>query len=425
MQLTPVTSTTSNSRMTDSLNSNYDVIVIGGGPAGATCGTLLSEFGHRTLILERTSFPRFHVGESLIPETYWTLERLGLIEKLKASSFPKKYSVQFFAETGKPSAPFYFDDYIPADSSRTWQVWRGDFDEMLLNNAAQKGATVVTEAQVLDVLFDNDRAVGVKVKTPAGEQTIASRVIVDATGQSAFLATRLGLKQPDPKLKKGAIWTYFKHARRDPGRDEGATLILQTREKNSWFWFIPLTEEITSIGVTGDMDYLFSGDRGKPEETFAQEVERCNPLQERLVNATRVRDFFTTKDFSYQTTKAAGSGWVLIGDAFGFIDPIYSTGVFLALKSGEFAADAIHSAFDSNNFSAEQLGGWQAEHRRGIDLFRKLVYAFYTPEFSFGMFFRQFPQYRNNMTDLLMGNVFKPGVDEMFQHMPLEIGGEK
>ena len=401
------------------LDRQYDVIVIGGGPAGATVGALTAQYGHRVLILERAAFPRFHVGESLIPETYWTLKRLGLIEQLKASAFPRKYSVQFFSEGMKPSAPFYFDEYKDCESSQTWQVWRDDFDQMLLNRARELGATARTDAQVLDVLFEGDQAVGVRVKL-AGEdgasatREIACKVVVDATGQSAFLANRLKLKDADPCLKKGTVWTYFKDAKRDPGRDEGATLIMQTSQKRSWFWFIPLPDNITSIGCTANMDVMFPGG-ASAEECFNRELEYCPAMVERLADATRVKDYFTTKDYSYYSRQAAGPGWTLVGDAFGFIDPVYSSGVFLALKSGEFAADSIHAAIESNNFSTEQLSNWHAEHRAGVLLFRKLVYAFYSTDFSFGQFLKMHPEFRSNVTDILIGDVYRPEVGAMFE----------
>jgi flavin-dependent dehydrogenase len=401
------------------LDDQYDVIVIGGGPAGTTVGALTAQYGHRVLILERSTFPRFHVGESLIPETYWTLKRLGLIEKLQASAFPRKYSVQFFSEGVKPSAPFYFDEYKDCESSQTWQVWRDDFDQMMLDRARELGATAHTDAQVLDVLFDGDQAVGVRVKL-AGEngasvpREIACKVVVDATGQSAFLANRLKLKDADPCLKKGTVWSYFKDAKRDPGRDEGATLIMQTSQKRSWFWFIPLPDNVTSVGCTASMDVMFPGG-ATAEECFNRELEYCPAMVERLAGATRVRDYFTTKDYSYYSRQAAGPGWTLVGDAFGFIDPVYSSGVFLALKSGEFAADSIHAAIESDNFSTEQLSNWHAEHRAAVLLFRKLVYAFYSTDFSFGQFLKMHPEFRSNVTDILIGDVYRPEVGAMFE----------
>ena len=403
------------------LQESYDVVVIGGGPAGASTGALTAEHGHSTLILERSEVPRFHVGESLIPETYWTLKRLGLVERLQNSAYPRKYSVQFFSEGLKPSAPFYFDEYKDCESSQTWQVWRDSFDKMLLDRATELGATVHAKAQVIDARFDGDRATGVRVKV-AGlngervENDISCKVLVYATGQSAFLASRLGLKDTDPALKKGTVWTYFEDARRDPGKDEGATLIMQTAGKQSWFWFIPLPGNVTSIGCTADMDVLFAGGQSA-EESFNSELERCPAMVERLENATRVRDYMTTKDYTYYARQGAGPGWTLVGDAYGFIDPVYSSGVFLALKSGEFAADAIHEAFGKNDFSGEQLGSWLGEHARGVDVFRKLVYAFYNPNFSFGKFLKMHPEFRSHVTDILIGDVFKPDFEECFATM--------
>lgn len=403
------------------MDDAYDVVVIGAGPAGCASAALIAEAGHSVLLLERLEFPRFHVGESLVPETYWTLKRLGLIEQLKQSAYPKKYSVQFVTETGNETAPFYFDEYKPCESSQTWQVIRGEFDRMLLDKAIENGSVARTDAQVLDVLFDGEQAVGVKARfatepDESAVREICAKVIVDATGQSAFLASRLGLKQPDNRLKKGTVWTYFEGAHRDSGKDEGATIILQTEGKQSWFWYIPLSNDVTSVGCTGSMFYMFANG-GTAEQVFQRELQRCPGMQRRLSDARRCTDYFTTKDFSYKASKAAGPGWVLIGDAFGFIDPVYSTGVFLALKSGEFAADAVNAALSAGDVSEERLGGWAPQYNEGVELFRKLVYAFYAPGFSFGDFLREHPQYRDNLVDILIGDVFKPGVGEIFEAM--------
>jgi len=399
----------------------YDVVVIGGGPAGAATGTLTARAGHDTLILERAQVPRFHVGESLVPETYWSLKRLGLIEKLQHSAFPRKYSVQFFSDGMKPSAPFYFDEYKDCESSQTWQVWRDEFDRMLLETASENGAAVTARARVREVLFDGDRATGVRFQVTdesgnSADHEVSCRVVVDASGQSAFLASRLGLKESDPQLRMGTIWSYWKDAHRDTGRDEGATLIMQTAGKKTWFWFIPLPGNTVSVGCTGAMEYMFPPG-GSVEETFQRELNRCPAMEQRLIGATRDREFLTTKDYSYSARTGAGPGWVLVGDAFGFIDPVYSTGVFLALKSGESAADAIDDALQNRDCSARRLGHWQEKHHAGVMLFRKLVYAFYDPDFSFGRFLKANPKYRKNVTDMLIGDVFKPGVGDIFDAM--------
>ncbi len=400
------------------LDSEYDVIVIGAGPAGSTVGALLAEQGRKVLVVDRAEFPRFHVGESLIPETYWQLKRLGLIEQLKQTAFPKKFSVQFVTEEGTETMPFYFNNYKEHESSQTWQVLRAEFDQMLLDNACNKGASVQTGAQVLDILTEGEQVTGVKLKLNSQEtQDIRAKLVVDSSGQTGFIANRFKLKMADPHLKKGTVWAHFKNAHRDEGIDEGATLILQTEGKRSWFWYIPLPDNVVSIGCTGDMEYMFSKERGNSEEIFYSEVERCIGIKRRLTEAQPVTPFMTTKDFSYHSSQPVGPGWMLAGDALGFIDPVYSSGVFLALKSGELIADAINEAFDAQDFSVNKLSQWYPGYRSGLENFRKLVYAFYAPGFSFGTFLREYPQFKMNLVDILIGDVFKPEVEEMFTVM--------
>lgn len=412
----------SNLKEQPALDSEYDVIVIGAGPAGSTVGALLAEQGRKTLVVDRATFPRFHVGESLIPETYWQLKRLGLVDQLKQTAFPKKFSVQFVTDEGVETMPFYFNEYKEHESSQTWQVLRAEFDQMLVNNARNQGALVHTETQVLDLLCEGEQVTGVKLKLNSQEtRDIKAKIVVDSSGQSGFIANRFNLKMVDPVLKKGTVWAHFKNAHRDAGIDEGATLILQTEGKQSWFWYIPLPDNVVSIGCTGDMAYMFSKDRGDSEAIFYQEVERCVGIKRRLTEAQPVTEFMTTKDFSYHTTQPVGPGWMQAGDALGFIDPVYSSGVFLALKSGELVADAINEAFETQDFSVDRLNQWYPGYRSGIENFRKLVYAFYTPGFSFGTFLRQYPQFKTNLVDILIGDVFKPEVAEMFTVMQDEI----
>ncbi|MDP6038201.1 MAG: NAD(P)/FAD-dependent oxidoreductase, partial [Candidatus Latescibacteria bacterium] len=260
---------------------HYDVIVIGGGPAGSTTAALVAEYGHRVLLLERGKFPRFKIGESLIPGTYWSFKRLGILDKLKKSEFVKKYSVQFFSGSGKGSAPFYFHKHDPHESSITWQVLRSKFDQMMLDNAHEKGAEVKQGVSVHQVHFEGNRATGVQVKYRNGRiKDLWASVIVDATGRSAFLSRKLKTKTVEPKLKKATIFTHFKGAFRDKGIDEGATLILNTIDKDSWFWYIPLPNDIVSVGVVGGLDYLLQKREGTPQKIFEEELAKCQPTQE-------------------------------------------------------------------------------------------------------------------------------------------------
>jgi flavin-dependent dehydrogenase len=323
--------------------------------------------------------------------------------------------VQFVNASCKQSAPFYFWDNKPHECSQTWQVVRSEFDQMLLENARQHGVEAHEGARVLDVLFDGPRAVGVKVQTDGRVREVRSRVVVDASGQSGLLQNKFKLRLWDPVLNKGAIWTYWEGAYRDVGRDEGATIVIQTPNKQGWFWYIPLHDNRVSLGVVAPFDYLFKG-RGTHEETYGEEVAKCPAVKERVANARRLTGYFATKDYSYRSKEVAGDGWVLVGDAFGFLDPLYSSGVLLALKSGELAADAIAEGLERGDVSAAQLGKWGPMFNAGIDRMRRLVCEYYDG-FSFGNFVRNFPHLKGKVTDLLIGDLFTDKVDVVWGPM--------
>jgi flavin-dependent dehydrogenase len=393
-----------------------DVVVIGGGPAGSTVSTLLAQGGRRVTLFERERFPRFHIGESLIPETYWVLKRLGMLPKMQKSRFVKKYSVQFVNASGKLSAPFYFWDNKPHECSQTWQVVRSEFDQMMLDNAREHGVDVQVGVRVVDVLFEGERAVGVTVRGEDGTvRAVRATVTVDASGQVGLLQNRLRLRVWDPVLNKGAIWTYWQGAFRDTGRDEGATMVLQTADRQGWFWYIPLHDDVVSVGVVAPFDALFKG-RGPYARTYEEEVERCPAVRQRVAGGRRVTGYFATKDYSYRATRVAGDGWVLVGDAFGFLDPLYSSGVLLALRSGEMAADAIGEGLTTGDTSGAQLGKWGPLFNQGVDRMRRLVCEYYGG-FSFGRFVKRFPHLQGTVTDLLIGDLFTDRVDQVWPPM--------
>jgi flavin-dependent dehydrogenase len=401
-----------------------DVVVIGGGPAGATISTLMAQQGLVVRLFERERFPRFHIGESLIPETYWVLERLGMLPKMRASHFVKKHSVQFVNALGKQSAPFYFFDNKPHECSQTWQVVRSEFDTMMLANAREHGVAVFEGVRVRDVLFDGARAVGIRIQEPNGEvHEVRAKVVVDASGQSGMLMNKLGLRLWDPLLDKGAIWTYWQGAYRDTGRDEGATMVLQTRDRKGWFWYIPLHDDRVSVGIVKPFDELFKN-RGSHEATYAEEVENCPAVAKRVASGKRVTGYFATQDYSYRSTKVAGDGWVLVGDAFGFLDPLYSSGVLLALKSGQLAADAVVEGLRAGDTSGARLGAWGPGFNQGVDRMRRLVCEYYDG-FSFGQFVKSFPELRGTVTDLLIGDLFHERVDRVWGPMESQYGAEK
>jgi flavin-dependent dehydrogenase len=229
--------------------------------------------------------------------------------------------------------------------------------------------------------------------------------------------SRLGLREWDPLLKKAALWTYWEGARRDTGRDEGATLVVQVQGKNGWFWYIPLHDNIVSVGVVASYEYLFKDRPDRDHEAiYFTEVERCPGVKERIAGAKRAGPFRAAKEYSYHSRRAAGDGWVLVGDAFGFLDPLYSSGVLLALNSGMRAADAVAEGLARGDTSAAQLGKWEADYLRGMERMRRLVLAYYEG-FSFGRFVRRYPHLKGHLTDLLIGDLSKDDLDEVWEPM--------
>jgi flavin-dependent dehydrogenase len=399
--------------------NKFDVIVMGGGPAGSSVAGILAREGRQVILFEKEIFPRHHIGESLMTDTYWTFRRLGLLEKLKESPFVRKYSVQFANAAGKESRPFYFFEAVHHESAVTWQVTRAQFDHMLINHAAEQGAVVHQGVMVKQVLFEEDRAVGVEVQMQDGtRERFFANVVVDATGQAAMLSNKFRWRVRDPQLKKAVLYSYFKGSHREPDLNGGATLVLRTEPgSGGWFWYIPLENDITSVGIVANPEYLLKGRGQDLAKILHEEIEKCEAVRRRVEGGTRVDKIYSILDYSYRSKHNAGNGFIIIGDAYGFLDPIYSSGVLLALKMAELAADAIHDSFNHNDFSAARLGQYQAKLDRGIESMRKLVYAFYNDGFSFSGFLRKYPEERVHIINLLIGDVFKEGVDSIYGPM--------
>jgi flavin-dependent dehydrogenase len=385
---------------------DYDAIVIGGGPAGSTAAALLAEKGRRVLLLEREKFPRYHIGESLMPYCYFPLERLGVIEQIKASHFPRKHSVQFVSTNGNVSQPFYFFQHLEHEASTTWQVLRHEFDHMLLDNARKKGAVVLEETTAKDAIWENGAVIGVVAVGKDGlTREFRAPMTIDATGRDALLVTRNGWKQRDQALNKIAIWTYYKGALRDPGLDAGATTVAYLPEKG-WFWYIPLPDDLVSVGIVAEKDYLYRDTR-ELACIFEREIPNNPWIQQHLAPGRQTGQYWVTGEYSYRSRYCAAGGLILAGDAFAFLDPVFSSGVFLALCSGELAADAVDTALSAGDVSAAQFSGYGEKLCRGIEAMRKLVYAFYDQEFSFRKLVSRYPHLRADLTDCLIGNLFR------------------
>lgn len=392
----------------------FDVIVVGGGPAGSTAANLLAQHGRRVVLLEREQGPRYHIGESLLPYTYWVLERIGALEPMKQSAFPKKYSVQFVSASGKQSVPFYFDQHLDHPAAQTWQVFRSEFDTMLLGLARQRGAEIRMGTAARDFIVEDDRIVGVRASNGAGKpMELRAPMTIDASGRDALAINKYDWRIRDPKLNKIAVWTYYEGALRDPGKDEGATTVAYVPEKG-WFWYIPLPRNVVSVGIVAERDYLYRGERD-PDAIFARELENNLWIKEHVAAGRKMRPCYVTSDYTYRSRHCARDGLVLVGDAFNFLDPVFSSGVFLALKSGELAADAVHGALAAGDVSAERFTEYGDVLCRGIESMRRLVYAFYDEAFHFSEFFRKYPQMKSDVTDCLIGHLMTRDYNELFR----------
>lgn len=396
------------------IKDKWDVIVIGAGPAGSTTAALLAERGHSVLLLEKEKFPRYHVGESLMPFCWYTLDRLGLVSRMDEIGFQKKHSVQFASEEGKVSNPFYFFEHKDHPSSITWQVERAEFDKMIVEKAEANGATFLDETKVLSTIYNEDvaRIDGVVVKHKGILRSFYCKQIVDASGRDCFYSGKSKWRQRDPNLNKVAIWTYYKGGKRDCGIDEGSTTIAALPNKG-WFWHIPQQGDRVSLGIVAERDYLFS-DTQDPKKILEREIENNLWIKDVLSTAEQVGQTWTTGDYSYRATHCSTPGLVLVGDAFAFLDPVFSSGVFLALKSAELAADSIHTYLQSGVDCFTDYGKALCG---AIERMRKIVYAFYHPTFNFADLIKENPELKGTLTDLLIGDVFEDKFSGLFSAM--------
>ena len=386
---------------------NYDTIIIGGGPSGCTAAALLSEYGLRVLVLEREKFPRYHIGESMIPFTHYPLKRLGLLDKMNKSAFVNKHSVQFVSMSGKASQPFYFATRYPAEVAQTWQVLRSEFDMMLMDNAKAKGAEVIEEATVQSLIQEDGRTLGVKAVVKTGE-TVEFRapMTVDCSGREAIASVHNNWRVRDPKLNKVAVWTYYRGARRDAGIDAGATTVAYVPEKG-WFWYIPQHNDKISVGVVAEGKYLTRDGVRDPKGIFTREIEQNAWIKDHIACGVQEGEYRLTSEYSFRSRYSASDGLLLAGDSFGFLDPVFSSGLMFALKSGVVAADAINAAHIARDFSAERFAEYSLIMRTGLENMRKLVYAFYDPKFSFRELTNKYPDLTGDITDCLSGDVNK------------------
>jgi len=403
--------------MISNLSYDCDVIIIGAGPAGATAATILAEEkGRKVIVLEKEHFPRYHVGESLIPHCWDTLDRLGMTERLDAEGFQSKQSVQFVSPEGELSTPFYFEKHTDHPRAKTWQVDRKTFDTMMMKRAREAGAEVREGIKVLDFLEEDGTIVGVVAEDEDGKRfELRAPMTMDASGRDALFQRKKKWRKRDPKLNKIAIWTLYKGAKRDPGVDEGATTIAYVKEKG-WFWNIPLKDDIVSTGIVAERDYLYRDGRDLAE-IYEREIQENKWVQDHLSEGEQFGEYWVTGEYSYRAENCATDGLVLIGDAFAFLDPVFSSGVYLALTTGSMAADAVEGALANGDTSAEQFQNYGERVCQGIEWMRKLVYAFYDDDFSFKDVVMKYAEVRHDLTDCLIGDLMDKDYQKLFERV--------
>jgi geranylgeranyl reductase family protein len=355
----------------------YDVAILGGGPAGSTAANLLAQSGRRVVVLERERFPRFHIGESLLPFSMDALDRLGVTQRLADAGFVVKHGAEISSGCGTCETRFYFKDGFRSRRGTALQVERATFDHILLERARECGAEVREETSVTDLNLDGDCA-EITVDSGRGPETVSARYVVDCTGRNSLIGSKLGLKKEYPNLQKFAVYAHFEGAAQPEGVD--GTLTRMVRTPQEWFWMIPLSREKVSVGVVMDTA-AFRARRQSPEEVLAHFLREQPVMRERLTGARRVTKVYASGDYSYRNETFYGRNWLLAGDAAGFIDPIFSSGVFLAILGGERAADALLAALDEPAGAPAAFRRYERHLEKVMNLYLRFVQSWYRQEF--------------------------------------------
>ncbi|WP_438015892.1 NAD(P)/FAD-dependent oxidoreductase [Sorangium sp. So ce315] len=404
------------------MTDRWDAIILGGGPGGATLAASLARLGRRALVLERERFPRFHIGESLLPLSREVFERLGLDDKLDAR-FLRKYGARFLCSSTGRTRTYSFADAFDPRFEFAYQVQRDAFDELLLRHAAELGAEVRESWEAVEVLFEGSRAVGVRARpcAPSGgaapEDAAGRRdagnvvelrapVIVDATGRDTLLASRMRRKAQLAELDKTALFAHYEGVAREEGIHQGNIQVVIF--EHGWFWFIPFRGALTSVGAVVSSSWIRGRRKGESlDDLFERTVAESGWAREFLAGARRARPVGALADFSYRIDQLAGDGWLFVGDAGGFLDPLFSTGAHLAVKGADLAATAIHRALEAGDTSRAAFAGYEAEVRYAVDLFLGVVQGFYKGHFRETLFEpNQRSTMRKLITSMLAGDVF-------------------
>jgi flavin-dependent dehydrogenase len=395
------------------MRQDCDVIVLGGGPGGSTLSSFLALRNRRTILLEREKFPRFHIGESLLPCSCEVFQKLGVQDVLE-EKFLRKYGARFLCSTTRRTVSYSFAEAFNMKFDHAYQVPRADFDHVLLEHAGRLGVDVRERWEAVEVVFEGDRAVGVRARDLSKPEEIVelrAPMVVDATGRDTLLASRSRRKAKIAQLDKTAFFTHYRNTFREEGALEGNIQIIVW--EHGWFWLIPFRGDLTSFGAVASAEWIREQRKSgakEPADFFDRAVAASCWATEFLAGAERARTVGAIADFSYRVDQISGDGWLFVGDAAGFLDPLFSTGAHLALKSADLAAEAIDLAFTRGDTSRGAFAEYESSVRYAVDLFLGVVQAFYRGDFRETIFeANQRTTLRRIITTVLAGDVFHQG----------------
>ena len=388
----------------------FDVVVCGGGPAGSTAATFLARAGFSVALFERERFPRFHIGESLLPWNLPLFERLGVLEKLRAAGPQVKLGARFYHQGTDRTRFVRFADAYDGAPPSAFQVKRAEFDALLLGHAREAGVAATEGARVEEVLFEGERAVGVRVRVDDGApRSVTAKAVVDATGRDALMSRRLGGRQKDPELDRSAAFAHFSGFRRADGPAGGDIVVVTTAD--GWWWLIPFSDGPVSVGVVMPSS-RFAKRAGTVEELFEERIAATPEVRGLLEGHSRIGDVRAIPDYSYRTPRTSGDGFCLVGDAACFLDPVFSSGVLLAMSSGEMAAEAIGRALSRRGrVDAGDFRAMEERYGRAIARFSRFVHGFYKPHVLETFYTASpWPLVTGAVTTVLAGAVFRPSL---------------